>query len=313
MLTFREEAPILVIGSAGLDIIGRADGDLHRGTSNPGRLRFSLGGVARNVAENLARLGSDVALITAVGDDPQGEQLLAQARQVGINVDACLTVPGEHTGAYLAVLDEQGSKHLALDDMRVIESITPQHIRSCRSLFGEASAVFIDANLAIATIGAVASAAERARVPLIADPTSVSLATRLSPHLGTLYMIMPNEAEASMLCPHPVAHADREQALDAARHLVSQGVDVAVVTMAEFGVAYATAQTSGHIPAVKTEILDPTGAGDALTAAIIFALQNSIPIDEAVRLGASAAALTLRTTGSVLPDLSIERLYDELR
>ena len=126
-------------------------------------------------------------------------------------------------------------------------------------------------------------------------------------------MITPNEAEASALCPHPVPHADREQALDAARHLVSQGVEAAVVTMAEFGVAYATAQTSGHIPAVKTEILDPTGAGDALVAAILFALQNSIPIDEAVRLGASAAALTLRTSGSVVPDLSIERLYDQLR
>jgi pseudouridine kinase len=313
MLTFREEAPILVIGSAGLDIIGRAERDLHLGTSNPGRLRFSLGGVARNVAENLVRLGSDVALITAVGDDPQGEQLLTQARQAGINVDACLTVPGEHTGAYLAVLDEQGSKHLALDDMRVIENITPQHIRTYRSLFGEASAVFLDANLPIATLAAVMSAAGRARVPVIADPTSVSLATRLSPHLEGLYMITPNEAEASRLCPHPVAHADREQALDAARHLVSQGVEAAVVTMAEFGVAYATPQTSGLIPAVKTEVLDPTGAGDALTAAIIFALQNSIPIDEAVRLGASAAALTLRTTGSVVPNLSIEMLYDELR
>ena len=313
MLTFREEAPILVIGSAGVDIIGRAGGDLHYGTSNPGRLRFSLGGVARNVAENLARLGSEVALITAVGDDPQGAQLLRQASEVGIDVEACLTVPGEHTGAYLAVLDEQGNKHLALDDMRVIESITPQTIRDNRNRIAEASVVFVDANLSSVTLTAVLSAAAKARVPVIADPASVSLAPRLRPHLGALYMITPNEAEASTLCPHPVPHADREQALDAARHLVSQGVDAAVVTMAEFGVAYATAQTSGHIPAVKTEILDPTGAGDALTAAIIFALQNAIPIDEAVRLGASAAALTLRNSGSVLPDLSIEMLYDELR
>ena len=313
MLTFREDAPILVIGSAGLDIIGRAEGDLHYGTSNPGRLRFSLGGVARNVAENLARLGSEVALITAVGDDPQGRQLLDQARDVGINVEACLTVPGEHTGAYLAVLDEQGNKQLALDEMRVIESISPQHIRNCRDLFGAASAVFVDANLPVATLAAVVSAAGRAGVPLIADPTSVSLANRLRPHLTSLFMITPNEAEASALCPHPVPHADRGQALDAARHLVSQGVHCAVATMAEFGVAYATTQTSGHIPAVQTEILDPTGAGDALTAAILFALQNSIPIDEAVRLGASAAAITLRTSGSVVPDLSIERLYDQLR
>lgn len=313
MLTFREDAPILVIGSAGLDIIGRAGGDLAYGTSNPGRLRYSLGGVARNVAENLARLGSEVALITAVGDDLQGQQLLAQAREVGINVEACLTVPGEHTGAYLAILDERGNKHLALDDMRAIDAITPQHIRGCRRLFAEATAVFVDANLPASTLTAVLSVAARTKVPVIADPASVSLASRLRPHLDALYMITPNEAEASALCPHPVPHADRDRALDAARDLVSSGVDVAVITMAEFGVAYATPQTSGHVPAVQTEILDPTGAGDALTAAVIFALQNAIPLDEAVRLGASAAALTLRTSGTVVPGLSLEMLYDELR
>jgi pseudouridine kinase len=83
--------------------------------------------------------------------------------------------------------------------------------------------------------------------------------------------------------------------------------------MAGFGVAYASPEVSGLVPAVQTVILDPTGAGDALTAAVIFALLNEIPLDEAVKLGASAAALTLRTPGSVVPDLSLELLYDQLR
>jgi pseudouridine kinase len=78
-------------------------------------------------------------------------------------------------------------------------------------------------------------------------------------------------------------------------------------------VVYATAETSGHIPAVETEVVDPTGAGDAMTAAVIFALLNDIPIDEGIRLGASAAALTLRHRGSVVPGLSLELLYDQLR
>ena len=108
-------------------------------------------------------------------------------------------------------------------------------------------------------------------------------------------------------------HADVNQALAAARHLVSLGVDIAMVTMAEFGVGYASAEGSGHLPALRTEVVDPTGAGDALTAAAIFALLNGIPLDEAVRLGLSAAALTLRTPGTVAPDLSLELLYDQLR
>jgi pseudouridine kinase len=82
--------------------------------------------------------------------------------------------------------------------------------------------------------------------------------------------------------------------------------------MAEFGLGYATASGSGHVPAIKTEILDPTGAGDALTAAVMFALLNGIPTDEAVRLGLAAASVTLRRPGTVAADLSLELLYDQL-
>ena len=63
------EGHVLVIGAAGTDIIGRAAASLHSGTSNPGQVRMCYGGVARNVAENLVRLGTETLLITAVGDD----------------------------------------------------------------------------------------------------------------------------------------------------------------------------------------------------------------------------------------------------
>jgi pseudouridine kinase len=82
--------------------------------------------------------------------------------------------------------------------------------------------------------------------------------------------------------------------------------------LGQFGVCYATSDTSGQIPAIRTEIADPTGAGDAMTATVIFALLNDIPLDDAVRLGVSAATLTLRHPGAVLPDLSLEKLYDQL-
>ena len=307
------EGCVLVIGSAGTDLIGRARDHLHAGTSNPGQMRVSQGGVARNVAEDLARLGMDVILVTAVGDDAQGQGLLAQAREAGINTDYCLTVKGQATGTYLAILDQEGTLHLAMDDMTVIEAVTPAYLRRHRALFQEAAAVFVDCNLPPSTLATAISAAKKAGVPVAADPTSVSLAQRLAPHLADLWLIIPNESEAGTLCPHPVLHADRNRAIDAARHLVSQGVEIAIIAMAEFGVGYATAHSSGHIPALKTEVVDPTGAGDAMTAAVIFALLNEIPIDEAIRLGASAAALTLQHRGSVVPGLSLELLYDQLR
>ena len=104
----------------------------------------------------------------------------------------------------------------------------------------------------------------------------------------------------------------RQQALAAAKHLVAKGVQIAIVSMAQFGVCYATSQTSGHVPAIRSDVIDPTGVGDAMTATVIFALLNHIPLDEAVRLGVSAAALTMGYRGTVLQDLTLEKLFDRL-
>jgi pseudouridine kinase len=309
---FNPDAPILAIGSAGIDIVGRATERLELATSNPGNFSTSWGGVARDVAENLARMGMEVNLISAVGDDPQGQRLLAETAEAGVNVDHVLQIANQPTGSYLAILDAHGSLHLGMDDMRVIGSITPDYLRARKELFTTASAVFVDANLPANALETAISMAWRAKVPVAANPVSVALAPSLSPFLNKLWLITPNEAEAEALCPHPVPHADADRAIEAARHLVSDGVQIAVITMAEFGLGYADAESNGHVSALKTEIRDPTGAGDALTAALMFALINGIPLDEAVRLGLSAAYLTLRTSGSVVPDLSLELLYDQL-
>jgi len=294
---------------------------------------MSPGGVARNVAENLARLGVEVTLITAVGDDPPGRQLLDQAEAAGVDVRHALTVTGKRTGMYLGVLDPQGGLHLALDDMGLVRSLSRDYLRSKTRLLEQAQAIFLDANVPPDSLELLLAIARRAGIPVAADPTSASLAANLRPHLKDLWLITPNAAEAEILCPLSVPHEDRnslhgapsgvpsgmrsatqrDRALDAARHLVAEGVEIAIVTMAEFGVGYASAETSGHVPAVMTEVIDPTGAGDAQTAAVLFGLLSGIPLDESVRLGVSAAALTLRTNGSVVPDLSLERLYDELR
>lgn len=309
---FDPNAPVVVVGGAGVDIVVRLRSELVRGVSSPGNIRISYGGVARNVAENLARLGQSVVLITAVGNDRIGEQLLEQTASAGVDVRAVMHAIEQSTGSYLGIIDSRGMVQYAVDDMHTVASLTPEYIRNQTDVFQQASLVFFDASLPKATLRAVVSQARRAHLPLCADPTSITLAERLRPYLSSLYLITPNSAEASILCDRPFEPSKRREAIEAAKCLVAQGVEIAIITMAEFGVCYATSETSGYIPAIRTEILDPTGAGDALTATVLFALINSIPLDDAIRLGVSAASLTLRHIGSVLPDLSLEKLYDHL-
>lgn len=306
------EAPALVIGGSGVDIVGRLRSEARMGVSNPGQVRTSFGGVARNVAHNLARLGQAVTLITVVGEDSIGQQLLDEAGGAGVNVSAVLRNADYPTGAYLGIINKDGGLQFGLDDMRAIAGLSSDYMHACADLFKNASVVFVDANLPKKTLRTAVSLAKKARVPICADPASATLAGRLRPYLQNLGLITPNSVEASVLCEQPFEAGKIQQVMAAAKYLVGQGTDIAVITLAEFGVSYATSETSGHFPALRTEIMDPTGAGDALTATIIFSLLNDIPLDDAVQLGVTAASLTLRYPGSVLPDLTLEKLYDHL-
>ncbi|HEC23623.1 MAG TPA: ribokinase [Chloroflexi bacterium] len=307
-----ERGYVLVIGAANLDIKGQPDVALVRGSSIPGRIRTSLGGVARNIAENLARLEVETVLLTAVGDDEVGERILGHAAGSGIDISEALVVEGERTGAYMALLRKNGALDVALDDMAILQMLTPDYFEARRSLFAGARLIAIDANPTPEALETIVSLSNEYRVPLCADPTSAALAERLRPHLSSLYMASPNVPETGVLCGVSFEESDRDAAQAAARRLVSMGVEIAVITLGEHGVVYADAETKGYIPAIQTHILDETGAGDAMTAAIIFGLLEEIPLDECVRLGVTAATLTLRTRETVRPDLSVDLLYDEL-
>lgn len=306
------ECPVLVIGASGVDLIGKLKGEIRQNASNPARIRSSFGGTARNVAENLARLGQAVKLITVIGEDHAGNELLNQLDEAGVDTCEVLRTPDHATGSYVGVVKANGVIHFAMDDMHAMTALTPGYLKERSDLFKEASMVYVDTNLSSETLRTTMSLARRAKVPVCADPTSTTLANRLRPYLNRLHLITPNSNEAAIFCEQPFEAARSHQAIKVAKFLVGQGVDMVLIALAEFGVVYASSETSGHIPALRTKILDPTGSGDALNATVIFALLNGLSLDEAVRLGVSAASLTLRHSGSVVPNLSLELLYDQL-
>jgi len=307
----QNDSHLLVIGAASIDTKGRASQPVQTGTSIPGVIRVSVGGVARNVAENLVRLGEPVVLLSAVGDDGSGRRILHQARECGIDVSHVMVDAEHRTAAYLAALDPTGNLLLSIDDMGITrEVITPGFIYRHRALFRDARLVVLDANLSPATLETIFKLARTYQLPVCADPTTATFAPQLCPYLPDLLLVTPNGAEAEALCGVEVT--DRESALVAAQKLVALGVQIAIVTLGATGLVYATSQESGHVPAIAREIVDYTGAGDALTAAVVFGLLNDLAIGEAVRLGTSAAALTLQSRETVRPDLSLERLYEEL-
>jgi len=303
--------PVLVIGSSGLDIISCSNRAIIPHISNPAEIRPSFGGVARNISENLARLGQVTNLISVVGNDAIGKQLLEFTSQAGVNTDACLVTTEFYTASYLAVLDADRKLQFAMDDMRLICQLTPDYLNQHMTLFEQSSAIFFDANLSPITIRHIFHLAHKLNIPVYADSTSNSQAKKLLPYLSRLFLLSTNPVEAGVLCAGQIEVSSPQTGMEAARYLIAQGVSIAIVSLGESGVCYANSETSGHIPSLRTPSLDPTGAGDALTATVMFGLLNNIELDEAVRLGISAYSLTLHHPGAVLNDLSLEKLYNE--
>ena len=303
---------VVVIGASALDVVGRLQGDLQMATSNPALIRTSFGGVARNVAENLARLGQPVSLLSVIGKDRLGDDILVHTRSAGVDVSEVYATDKYPTGFYMGVLDEHGSRQFAFDDMRIMEELTVAYLVYNEDLFEKAGLIFVDANLPDKALKKTFSLARKHKVPVCADPASAILAARLKPYLRKIKLLVPNCLEAGLITGQPFQAGNQEAALDAARSLVNKGVEIAFVSLSEYGVCYATSETNGHIPALRTNVVDPTGAGDALSAAIIYALMNGIEIDDAAKLGVSAASLALRYPGTVYPELSLEKLYNEL-
>jgi pseudouridine kinase len=270
-----------------------------------------MGGGARNIAENLARLGVPTILLSVVGADETGERLLTHATDSGIDTRHVVIDPQGRTSSYMAVYDHKRAIFVSVDDMAILNQITSRYVNDRRRLFRDAAMVVIDANLPRATLTTVFRLAQKYQLPVCADPTTKNLAIRLRPYLNQLHMVTPNPAEAEVLLGQGPING-RNEAIAAAQQLVTRGVAISVITLAEMGVCYATSNESGHIPALDIDVVDLTGAGDALTAAVILGLLEEMPVGEAMRLGVSAAALTIQTRETVCHDLSLEMLYDQL-
>jgi len=307
-----DEGFVLVIGSAGIDVKGQPHEEPVPGTPNLGRVRNSVGGVARNIAENLSRLEVPTVLLSAVGKDSAGRRVIRNCERAGINCDYVAHILHARTGTYFALLETSGQLHIAVSDFEVIEHVDSDYLLEHEYLFEEAEMIVIDATLTNDALATAFELAAQYDTPICADPTSPALAGKLCPYLSQLYMVVPNAAETVSLCGISGPAHDRESAIVTARELVQMGVKHAVVTMGAAGLAYAYSGGSGFLRAISANVVDATGAGDAFSGAAIFGLLNGVPVDEAMRLGSTAASLTLESAHTVLPDLNQELLYDKL-
>jgi pseudouridine kinase len=297
------EARAVCIGGAVLDRKYHARAKIVLETSNPVDSTRSLGGVARNVAENLARLGSSTGFISIVGDDDGGHALLKYMREIGIDVSQVVTTGERPTAEYAAILDAAGDLVLGIADMSIFDLFQPDHIERAWPHLASAGWVFADCNLSAAALSTLIAKCRTASCRLAIDAVSTHKAARLPKDLAGIDLLFMNIDEANAILNMSAEHTP-DGAGQAARALQKAGAAMAVVSAGARGMAVAGLETATFIEAVKATPVDMTGAGDAMIAATLHRLLEGDDIFDAARTGALAATLTTECASSVHPGLS---------
>jgi pseudouridine kinase len=304
-------AGVVVVGGANMDIKAQITGEVIGATSNPGRASQAPGGVARNVAENLARLGTDTRLITAVGQDPAGDLLLERTAAAGVDVGPALLSPHCATGTYTAVLDAAGELVVAVAAMGVTDELTPEVLRARRGVLAGAGWIVADGNLAEDALTQLLALAAGNGTPVVFEPVSVPKAARLRSALlaGPVpYAVTPNLGELAALVGRNVPD-ERGAIAAAAAELHALGLTLVWVRRGGRGSLLSESGEGSdpivhELPALPAQVVDVTGAGDAMLAAFLAALVGGLSPAEAARHGHAAAALTVESSHTVLPTLT---------
>ena len=285
---------VVVIGGANMDLCGRPAGRLAPRDSNPGTVTARPGGVGRNIARDLRLLGVEVSLIAPIGGDRAGAELLQSCRELGIDMSMSPVFPGERSSCYLYVTDENGEMQLAVSDMEIMKRITPECLAPHLEQINRADAVLLDGNLPERTL---LYAAQHCTAPLCADPVSAAKAPRLRGVLHRLALLKPNALEAAAL----TGLQDPEQAAAA---LLEAGVQRVFVSLGAGGMLAAQGDRLLRLPCEELPVVNTTGAGDAATAALVWARLQELDLEQSARAALRAAALVCAACGTDSPALA---------
>ena len=315
------EKKIVVVGGANLDIKGYSPNYIS-GSSSPGWIEESSGGVARNIAEDLALLGEDVVLLTAVSSDHFGQKLKEETRDVGVDISHFkITSAQQHkTGVYLAHLDQNGDLIGAVNDMRILKEIDSNYLQEKRKIIENSAMIIFDTNLEESTINFLIELCSEKQMIKIADAVSVEKALKLKEKLEYLDYLRGNLDEIEVVLDIiEFEESGSAQKLSIGDRIKRVGdfyrqhkfLPELIISTGKDGAYYLSRDSRGvqlkHFKAAEIndeEIVETTGAGDALTAGLAAGIMNKYSMEEAVKLGIRASALTVKSELTCNPDLA---------
>lgn len=290
---------VSIIGGANVDLSATLVDAFIAADSNPGHIEIGYGGVARNIAHNLALLGAKTNLLTVFGGDLFGGLLHDYCIQQGIDVHLSDRLSSLRSGIYLCINNHSGEMIAAVADTEVIRAITPEWLEQRSGEINRSDFIVADTNI---TEDAIRWLMENSTAPLFIDGVSSTKAHRVVnalrkcklPYLHTLKL---NLKEA-------LAVTEKATYSEAAQQLLNWGVEHVYITLGAEGVYCRNAAEEWQFPSLPGEIVNTTGAGDAFLAGVVYAHAKGIDFPQTAQYGLMAARATLMSAKAVNPDIA---------
>ncbi|MEN8076548.1 carbohydrate kinase family protein [Clostridioides difficile] len=295
---------ILVLGASIVDIFGFCGRSYAQRDSIPGHIKISFGGVCRNIAENLARVGVKTEFISTLGDDENGKSILEHSRKFGYNMENSLFLEGESTPTYMAILNHQGEMESAVVDMESLNKMDEVFIDNKHDVFNNASYTIVDSDNP-ALLEYILKKYE-GKSKFILDPVSAKKARKIRHLIKYFHTIKPNRFETEALCGFKI---DNEEDLrKAGRFFIEQGVKNVFISLDSDGIYYITSEGEEGTLACceKIDVKNVTGAGDSFVAGIGYGYMNNLSIKDTLKYSMAMSIITITHEETINPDMCHE-------
>jgi pseudouridine kinase len=287
---------ILCIGGTAIDRFYETAGAPAIGTSNPARGWTSDGGVARNGAEVLVRLGAKPVLASMVGADEAGAGLTMRLETSGVDTALMAVNRQRRTAEYIGVF-HRGELFAAFADMDIFDDMDERFCKTPLEATGNIAGVFADCNLAADALTTLRTHCWKANLPLAIDAVSLTKSQRLGNDLSGIRLLCLNRDEATAL-----TGTDRpDEAIPALRR---RGAQAVIVGKGRHGVQAGDETGIFTLTMPQTEVGNVSGAGDALAAGAFLGCLEGASLRQAVEFGMACAQAALSSPRSIPEEFS---------
>ncbi|MRT13989.1 ribokinase [Enterobacteriaceae bacterium RIT711] len=285
---------LVVLGSINADHILNLEHFPTPGETVTGQeYQVAFGGKGANQAVAAGRSGADIAFIACVGDDDTGSRVCKQLESDKIDTSPVSTIKEASTGVALIFVNGAGENVIGIH-AGANAALTPALVAEHQQKIVDASALLMQLESPLESVLAAAKVAHQHQTKVILNPAP---ACELSDELlGLVDMITPNETEAEKLTGVRVENDD--DAAKASQVLHAKGIETVIITLGSRGVWLSENGKGQRVAGFKVKAVDTIAAGDTFNGALVTALLESKPMNEAIRFAHAAAAIAVTRKGA---------------